>query len=283
MAGSERQVEYEPIRIETADQALYDWFDRTVDCHVPYPNGERKKVPTIFSSGERWASARKKKGIRDKNGVLILPLISVRRTGIDPVPEMQALGTQTPNLQISKRIDPKTNLIQNNMFNRSPNYVPSQAGAVYEVTTIPFPDRNVINYEMIVQAQYITQMNDMLEKIFHELDIRKSFVMPFDNQHRHTQNGEQFEDRKPFKGGYFVGFFESTLSDGGNLEEFTDQERVIRYSTSIRVPATLQLDPEGERSSLRIEKTAFGLSFGGETVKFVDDPRELDKIFGRRR
>ncbi len=40
------------------DEAVRNWFDRTVDAHVEDPHGGRKKVPVIFSTGERAITAR---------------------------------------------------------------------------------------------------------------------------------------------------------------------------------------------------------------------------------
>jgi len=277
---AEEHTYYENITLETIDQAIKDWFDLTVDSHVNFPNGERKKVAVGFSSGERWITARQKKGVRDNNGVLILPIVSIRRSGIEPTPSMSALGTETATLQISKRITAKTNALQNLNVTRDPAHRTPAKPILYEVTTIPFPDRSIITYEVQVQAQYILQMNSILEKMFHELDISKSFVAPFDNNGRHAPVGEHFESRKKLSKSYVVGFFDTTVSDGGNFEEFTDQERIVRFTTTVRVPAVLQLDPEGEKPSIQIERTSFLLNFGTENTTFVDDPTDADKIFG---
>jgi hypothetical protein len=271
------------LTIETIDQAIHDWFDKTVDSHVQAPNGERKKISVLFSSGERWISSRERKGVRDKNGVLILPLISIRRTGIDKGTPggMMAMGVETENLVVSKRISPKTNLIQNAIQNRPQDMRPLQP-VVYEVTTIPFPDLSVVTYDVQVQTQYILQMNSFIEKMLHELDIQKSFVMSLDDQRRHPPIGEPFENRKPFKGGYLVGFLDENLNADDNFEEFTDQERIIRFSFNIRIPAPLLLDPEGEKPSITVEKTAFDMQLGTEVVNFVDDPYDIELIFNSR-
>lgn len=273
---------YHNVTLETIDQAVFDWFDKTVDAHVEQPNRTLAKVRTTMAAGERWITAREKKGIRDDNGVLILPIIALRRSGIEPSPQMSALGTETPNLQFAKRISQKTNDLFNLHAARDPARRTPPKPVVYEVYTIPFPDRSILTYEIQVQAQYITQMNAILEKMFHELDMGKSFVAPFLNDHRHPPIGEDFEKRKPLDRGYVVGFFDASISDAGNFEEFTDQERIVRFSTSIRVPAVLQLDPSGEKPAVKVERTSFGLGFSEEKVTFVDDPEEMDKIFGRR-
>lgn len=277
---SETAPDVRVVDLETIDRAIRDWFDKTVDAHVVHPNGERKKVYIGWSSGERWVSSRQKKGIRDEKGVLILPIVSIRRSGIEPDPSMSALGTETPTLQVAKRITQKTNSLMNAWKERIPARRTPEKPVVYEVTTIPFPDRNILTYEVQIQAQYISQMNQITEKIFHELDIAKSFVAPFENFGRHPKIGEDFEKREKIDRDYVVGFFDTSVGDSGNLEEFSDQERIVRFSTTIRVPAVLQLDPEGEKPSSQTVRTAFGLSFSDERVRFVDTQEEIDKIFG---
>jgi hypothetical protein len=270
----------EIVTIETVDRAIYNWFDKTVDAHVKYVNGERKKVNIKISTGERFVSSRQNSDIRDDKGMLILPIMSVRRTSIVPTPDMQALGTDTSNFKFSKRIDKKTRTLMNANNSR----LSSQKlvdPIVYEVYTVPYPDRMTVSYDIIAYAQYISQMNEIIEKVFHQLDIRNSFVAPLNNHHRHPPLGEQFEERKKIEDGYIVGFFDNNLSDSSNFEEFTEQERIIKWSTSITVPVTLQLDTEGEKPAIQVERTAFGLSFGDEAVTFVDDMEEMTRIFGK--
>lgn len=281
MAKNEH-VAVQKITLETIDQAINDWFDKTLDIHVEYPNGERKKVQVTFASGERWVTARQRKGIRDRNGVLILPLISIRRTSIEPTPNMQALGIETPSLTIAKQISGKTNNLMNLNKARSSALKSAADEVVYEVTTIPFPDRSIMTYEVIVQSQYITQTNSIMEKIFHMMDLQKSFVAYFDNPKRQP-SVEPFESRKQINEGYVVGFMDSTHSTTGNFEEFTDQERIVRWTTTIRVPTTLQLDPEGTGPAIKVERTSFKVGFGSETICVLDSVEELDKIFGSKK
>lgn len=247
-----------------------------------HQNSIRSKVKLTLAARERWITAREKKGFRDENRMLILPIISMKRSEIEPSLDSSYLRVETSKLQFAKKISKKTNDLMNLHAQRSPALRTPPKPVVYEVYSIPFPDRSVVTYEIQVQAQYITQMNSILEKIFHELDIGKSFVAPLDNFHRHPPIGEDFERRKKMDDRYVVGFFDSGMSDRGNFEEFTDQERVVQWSTTIRVPAVLQLDPDSEKPSVQVERTAFRLSFSDESVTFVDDADELDKIFGPR-
>jgi hypothetical protein len=279
---AEEKVEIPNFSIETIDQAITDWFSKTVDAHVECPGFDRKKVPVIFAAGERWTSRSIKSGFRDTNGVLILPIISIHRNGIEQDTSMSALGVETPNMQISKLISPKTNLLMNSISSRNQQLQKMHSSAVYEVTTLPFPDISILVYEIVIQTQYIVQMNNIIEKIAFELDMQKSFVMPIDNDGRHAPTGEQFEDRKKIVGGYFVGLIESANHES-NFQEFTDQERIVRYTMSVRVPAYTHTQPEGEKTVAKVERTSFSLNFKSEESHFVDDFMELELIFSSKK
>lgn len=272
-----------PITIRTVDQAVRDWFDKTLTAVVKTNDGDSKIVPTIFSQGERWAIGRTKGALRDENGVLMLPVISIRRTTVDPDPSQTALGVQTENITIAKRVDPKTGDLQaleqlKSASNRLP-YPP----VVYDVYSIPFPDRVILNYQVVIQTQYITQMNDILQKMWRMMDIQKSFVIPLQNDGRKPPRSNGYRDAKALNAPYLVGFFEDTYSDAGNFEEFTDTERIIKYNTSFIVPAALSTSPEGTEPLIRVERTAYKVVIPEENVHWVDDPAELDKIFGPER
>jgi len=276
--------EYENVYIETIDRAIRDWLDKTVNVRVQVADGSLFKVPVQFSQGERWSAGRTKQAFRDENGVLILPIIAVRRTGIKNDPTKMALGVQTENIQIAKLIDPKTNEIKN-AEGLKPGPLARKYPAIYDVYTIPYPDRLIGNYQLVIQAQYITQMNEILQKIWRSLDIQKTFVAPFENDGRHTPRSDQFggpyREAAPLNKPYVVGFMEEDMADGGNLEEFTDTERIIKYTTNITVPFALQTSPEGEVPAVQVTRTAYKAVFKDENFHFVDDPDEMDKIFGK--
>lgn len=276
-------VEYSNLTIESVDSAVHTWLDKTVDAHVEDQNGSRKKVPVLFATGERWAASRTQRGLRDENGVLILPVMSVRRTGVDMTQSMSSLAVEEGNFQIAKKVHRKTNSLQNAASLRSQGLQPIQKPVVYEVTTIPYPSTCVISYELVVHTQYITQMNSIIEKIVAQMDIQNSFVSLLENGTRDPQTNVPFVKRVANKDDpYIVGFFDAGMSSGDNFEEFTDQERIVKYSTNITVPAVLQLDPEGTKPSIQKELTSFALDFGGDESHFVDDPYELELIFQQR-
>lgn len=279
--GRIEHLEYQLVTLAAADRAIRDWFDKTVDVHVEHPTTDRYKVPVIFSSGERFATSRERKGIRDSQGVLVLPVIVLRRLSITPDPSMQSLGSDTGVLQIAKQVSGKTNNLQNLELLKPASQRLKPTPVVHEITTVPFPNRVIINYEIVVQAQYTKQMNAITEKIFYSQGIMNSFVAPLENDYDVTGQGDSINRRKSLEKMFLVGFFEADHADTGNFDEFTDQERIVRYTTTIRIPATLQLDPEGVRPSITREWTSYGVNFGAEEAHFVDSQEEIEQIFGR--
>lgn len=280
--SSQEHTYYQQIQIEDVDQSLYDWFDIKLDIHVETPTHELKKVPIVYASGERWSTARDERGIRDKNGLLILPIISVRRASIDrSAKDKLALGTEQGRFQIARRIDPKTNVLQNALGSRVASSRKKNDKAIYEITTIPFPDWFVTNYEIVIKTQYTTQMNEVIQKIFSNLDVQSSFVMPLNasNADDSGNHDGEFDSRTPLKGYYFVGFVDTDFSDTGNFEEFTDTERIVQYSFSVLIPTYLLLDSQGNRPAIQTELTSYELQFADENVTFHDNEEDLDDFF----
>lgn len=285
---------YRPVSIEDVDRAVMRWFDVTVDAHVETPTSDRYKVPVIVGAGERWAVARDRKGVRDKDGRLILPVIVIRRKSIDPAASQLALAVNTPRMFVSRRVAQRTREMRSIGDARAAgSRAPYNGAQVYEVTTIPFPFSGVTSYELTVQAQYTLQMNAIVQKILSRLEWFQvpCFVATIDKGRSQIKAAERpagigawdepyFELRKPLTDYYVVGFFEPGMNDAGNFDEFTDQERIVKYTTSFRVPTYLHLDQEGTAPAARVEKTAFHVEFSGEDARLVDDPYELEIIFG---
>lgn len=290
-----RPPTYRTIRIEDVDAAIRDWFDKTVDAHVPDQLGQRQKVKVIWAAGERWVSGKDARAVRDKDGRLILPLIAIKRKTIDSMGKMGALGANVPRMQISRLISEKAALRAEEIAARSISERRLNQSAVYEVTTIPFPSTGTARYELVIQAQYTWQMNLIIEKILSRLEFYNvpTFVAFLRAQEDPPglQVGEgsselepelesEYGERIPLKTNYVVAFLEGDLADSGNLDEFTDQERIIKMTMSFFVPTAFQLDPEGTRPAPQIETTASDIELGDEQTCFVDSSVEIEAIFG---
>lgn len=284
------------IRIEDIDRGVKQWFDHVLDFHSTTPQGDRRKVAVKFTSGERWVAAQDRQGIRDRDGRLILPVIQIRRTGIDPLNNATGLGANVPTLQVSRLISEKTSELEQLDRSRPISERRLRDSAVYEVTTVPFPSNNNLLYKVKVQTQYQTQLNEFIEKMLTKLEFFNvpSFVISLADDVRDVgiKTGEgsteldpeshaEFSERVPLNDYYSVGYIDGNFGDEGNMDEFTDQERILQLQFTFRVPAVLMLNPEGERPAVQVQKTAFGISLLDEKVIVVETPEQADKIFGR--
>lgn len=257
--------------IEDVDRALFDLFDKKLAFEVKV-NEQTTKVPVVFAAGERFALTKRLKPIRDRNNALILPIIAIKRTSIGHKTEQEVGGTaisfrQTGDYIIRRRLDPQDpnyqNVInklsiknQDNVTSRkhfsltdiSPGqfaepgtFVSRRNGPgikfgsgnletpmaesnlgnnIFEIITIPYPQFVGLNYNVVIWTQYMSQMNQILE----------TMMMKFDGQ------GHEFQISSN-KGYTYTAFVQGPFGTNDNFDEYTNDERIIKMSFDIKVPA----------------------------------------------
>ena len=286
-----------PCTIEDVDRSLFDLFDTQLPFTYKHKQGVRR-APVIFATGERFAVLRRKQPLRDKHGVLILPLVSIMRTSVDQGPSMGAGTAQNVPMTIRQRLSPEDPLYQR-LLNKqgfansddlvskasfdndvtkkgsragrtasrrdsTPESMTSKRGAiehtlgnnVYEVITMPPPKYFTAIYEVTFWTQYTMQMNDMLTSM---MSMYQSF----------SQRTFQLETPKGY---WFVGYVGESLTPGNNFDDFTDAERLVRYSFDVTVPGYI-VGPSfpGDQNTLRRFVSAPQISFDANILgKDVD-------------
>lgn len=103
--------------IEDVDVGLFNLFDKEIQ---PMVSGQDfaalKRVPVVFAAGEKWALLKRGKPIRDKSNTLILPLVTIMRTGISQGSDditRRGINQQTGELVIRRRLDSSDRAYQN--------------------------------------------------------------------------------------------------------------------------------------------------------------------------
>lgn len=279
--------------IEDVDRALFKLFNADLDLFYK-KDGAVVRVPVIFATGERFAILARNKPLRDDNDTLILPLISIARSTIQkdmsrgtstnqaaPVTIKRRLSEEDPVYQriINKealtnqddrahkshkigssrgqgtqpgKIATRRNLPTTNSSYRSGKLF-SKHGSnnIYEIFELPNVKYYTATYDITIWAQYTQEMNDI--------------IMSFMNS-PHTGSKISFRIETD-KGYYFVAYLDGDLTPGNNFDEFTDGERIVRYSFSMSVPAYI-LNPkyEGSRNQIRRFVSAPQISFDLATV-----------------
>jgi len=279
--------------LEDVDRAIYNLFNKDILFEVPI-NNQMKKVPVIFATGERFVLTKRRKPIRDKNGTFILPLISIRRTGID----------QSMNFQMGMGQDPGELVIKRRLSRKDPSYqalvnkrgLKNQDGAshvshflngiqdtepgtistrraitearqtldgdlladthrdennIFEIITMPFPHFYTAKYEVVFWTQHTSNINTMLQQLMFA----------------YTAQGNHFKVTSP-KGYYFVAFVDDNLKPDSNQNDFADNERIIKYTMTLEVPAYIVApkDPGGQilfRRFLSSPQISFDMITGG--------------------
>lgn len=283
--------------IEEVDRAVFSLFDKILSFEVTV-NNQTTHVPVVFATGERFALTRRRQPIRDSNNAIILPIISIYRQSIDHDPGQGGFGTaiafrDQPNYVVKRRLsetDRKYQQIvnklklanQQNVASREnflntdifpgniakPDTVASRRNGsnlsviqqpknlleknlgnnIFEIITIPYPKFITLSYEVTFWTQYTTQMNQMLEIL----------LSKFPGQgHDYLVTSE--------KGFEYVVFINSPMSTGDNFSDFSNDERIIRHSFGIKVPAYILANqqpgmPLPYRKYLSAPQVEFGIS-----------------------
>jgi hypothetical protein len=218
--------------IEDVDRALFKLFNEDLPLYFEQ-DGDMKRIPCVFAGGERAMILRRKEPLRDRQGAIILPLVSILRSGIDQATEAKAIGTGTGSLTLKKRIAPEDRaykrLINANGLRAQDNTVGVARNSdtsleltnknVFEVITMPNPKFFKASYEITFWAQYLQQMNNIIE----------AFITSYNNQ---VARSFKIETNKGY---WFVATVESGLSDSNNFDGYLDDERLIKTSINIEV------------------------------------------------
>jgi hypothetical protein len=281
--------------IEDVDRSVFNLFDKELAFSIrKIVNGQNKPVnikkPTvIFATGERFAIVKKLRPVRDRNGALMLPAISIRRTSIEQTAEdmnQRGMNQTTGEMVIKRRLDSSDRSFQNYInklglknaalpvtsrdTGANKNDLSIQAGSlldpklgqnIWEIITIPQPQFYTAVYEVVYWTSFTEHMNYLIE----------------------TTLNSQLPQQKAFKlvtpGGYwFVAYLEDVTTSQENFDDFTEQERIIRYSFNLRVKAFL-LANNGPGTSVPFKRYVSAVQLNFETV--VGNPfkeEHVDKL-----
>jgi len=282
--------------IEDIDRAVFTLFDKDIALQVTY-QGNTTKVPVIFASGERFALTRRDSPIRDSNNALILPVVSILRENIDFSPNQGGYSTaiayrNQTEYYVKKRLaesDRDYQNIINKMHLKNQDNVATtghfidtsdispgaiaradtiasrrnrgnlsfldRAGKVgiesnlgnniFEIIQMVYPTFVTITYNVTFWVQYIQQANQVMEMLLASLDQKNQIGLT------------------TAKGYELVIFFDETFSQHNNFDDFSDTERIIKYSFNVNVPGYIVANqPEGESSPFKSFYSAPQIDFG---------------------
>ncbi len=259
---------FNPSTIENIDRSLYEYISK-LKLSVKTKDGF-EEVPVLWGTSERSFLSKTEKQVRDQQGMLKLPLISINRSNVSKSMPSKGIfqGTvyetddeQGGSLVVSRVINQdKTRAYAKSTAQKSTkdaSYPIKNDKVVYQTISAPMPVNVEINYEIILRTEYQQQMN--------------SLMLPFI-----TNPGTINYIRLENDGHRYEGFIEGQFSSKSNLSDYSNDER--KFETSIKIRVIGYLVGQGnnrEKPHFSVRENFVEVKIPKESV--IIDPDELKK------
>lgn len=268
----ERGLNFKASTIETIDAAMLKYV-QNLNLHA-MTNSGFKPVPIIWVGAERTYQIKNDLTLRDSEGLLKLPLLTLERKDMVKSPEKSPVPANLPDWGDGGWIPVRKRIVQDKTtaFKAAQNRKKSGANAdigfeqdeyprdrkipkrvakifdtrpsnlkdkvVYETTYVPIPVYVSVKYELHIRTEYQQQMNQLLT--------------PFIASHsRQGRNHKYFSMR--YDNHLYEGMIDPNFSNDNNAATLNEEERIFNSVVNIEVLGYLIGGGENEDSN--IEKT----------------------------
>lgn len=226
--------------IETVDTALFNYVDNKLNIFCTTDQGF-KKVPVIWSNSERSFQIKNNVLIRDSNGSLIPPIISINRKNITK--DLSKKGVFQANLAPNNnRVFYKTEINQEKTSNFANsdslkksgqlNFLTSKKNKkiVYKHTAVLMPVYVMIDYEIQILTNYLQQMNEIIQPFMTKTAALNYFIIEHESfryecfiQQDFSQETVNLEDEeRKYKSTVVIKVLGQLVGDGVNQETPTE-------------------------------------------------------------
>jgi len=226
--NKESVLALEPSKIQTVDYALYEWVDKGMDLHATTNRGF-KKVPVMWVSGERSFQIKNKKELRDREGSLIFPVISVERTAMNKDSSRRG-SMQAYMPPINKYNDFNLYTHRTIKQDKTANFASTNSKRTYKQDNFRFKNQNIVEesyyiktptyvdmtYLVTLRTEYQQQMNELLHPFITKTGNINSFSIEKDG---HT----------------YEAFIQPDYSFSNNSSAVEQEERIYQTSITINV------------------------------------------------
>lgn len=269
-----RKIHFEPSTIETIDRSVLSYMTG-LNLFADTNEGWRK-VPIIWGTAERAFQVKHNKEIRDQQGMLKLPIISIKRTSLNKdmpskgvfqgnVPAVQ--DEQGGSLSVGRMIyQDKTTKFANADAARlhdQKNYPRTNHKVVYRTVMAPMPVNVTVMYEITIRTEYQQQMNDlMLPFITSPGTI--NYIRLFEGEHR------------------YEAFIQGDMQNNDNLQDFSSDERKFETKIQLKVVGYLVGEENNrEKPHYAVRENAVEVKIPRERISLAEVPEmEYGKYYG---
>lgn len=272
--GNDISVKGEEIKtisvgIEDIDQAVMYYFQEVIKPYV-INEGTTYSVPVVYADPERWKSAQRDGGVRDKEGKILFPVITIKKENMEK------------NRNITNKLDGnRSNVYQvfEKRYSRKNQYdnfsVLTNRAPVKEFYNVVVPDYYTITYSCAIYVSFMSDLNKLIESIGYRSDaywgLPNKFLFKAEiNNFPITSQITDGEDRK------IISTF--TLSLRGyltpdNIDKFLSSEALksINKTQLIFTMEAVSGDLETYRTSTKKQVSAAATSFIPEGVNVINN------------
>ena len=259
-----KEIPFQPSTIETIDHAMTEWIQK-LNIHAETNKGF-KPVPVLWVAAERSFSVKNNKDLRDSNGAMILPLLTLERTSMTK--ELSRKGTAFGNMPpvddfkggtiaIARRIQQKkssafASAATKDIFGQR-TFPYKNNKVVYETITIPMPVYIEATYKISCRTEYQQQMNQIMQPF-----ITKTGGINYFNIEK---DGHRFES-----------FMQTDFTLESNVAEIGEDERYYQTTFDVKVLAYLIGAAENQETPKTvIRENAVEVKIGRERVILGDE------------
>ena len=146
------------IGLKEIDTAVINHI-RNIMKPVVRESNEIIKVPVMYGNEERGKSVRSRGVLRDKNGVIILPVIVIKRTSLTMNPDMPLSFDNDVRGKFISVIRSSNGWSKNNRYDRFS--VLTGQKPVEEFVKTGMPDFVICSYSIVMMTSFMEQMNDL--------------------------------------------------------------------------------------------------------------------------
>jgi len=262
-----------PSTIEDIDAAMLEYINDELDIFTETNQGWTK-VPVIWVAAERAAQIKQIKELRDSDGSMIYPIITLERNSIvkDLSKKGSVFGNIPPvndakrgSITVARRIEQKktsefANADAKRRF-KQVNFKTKKQNKkiVYETYTVPLPVYITVNYAISITTEYQQQMNDIITPFV----TRPGGI----NYFHLKRNGHLYE-----------GFIDSEFTSNNTVNDLGEQERKFTTDINIRVLGYIIGENKNQESPKIVKRqNAVEVRFPRERVIFGDIPEDMDE------
>ena len=291
--------------IEDLDKAFFKTLRDGVAFQVSNDPGKQQKVPIVFAVGEKWSMIKSGRAIRDKEGTLILPLITVRRSGIEQSNtdvNGRGMNQHVGQMTVRTQLDPRDRAYQNILnklglvnsedvpgereFDETGSLLTDRAQTHANALDNDVRAGGLLAPKLGVNAwQIVTLPTPQFYTATYEVTIWAQYVHHMNQMleklmSSYLPTGNRTMRLDTDKGYWFVAYFDEGISSEDNADSSSGEELVRKYRLTVKVPAYIvESGTPGMPSGLRKFVSAPQIAFatGGEGVDtFLDQGMPVD-------